>query len=190
MRTLSCTQLACVRGVRGGRPPPPGPGTTPSQLRPLRLSPPEPSPHCGLPSGQEGETPAVGPAGTALTPNASRRRPAAVEGRRPRALMFQTGPPGAPAPSSGGRPPPSGANRRRRTYRAREGGRDRLAVRTPFTEQTTTLEATASPHPPARFASAHARADPAPRARGPARRARREREFSSRFRVTGAGVAR
>lgn len=154
----------------------------PSRLPAVRLFPPALSPHSGLPIGQAGETPAAGPAGSEHTPTASRRRPIAPEGRRPRARNVSVGPARSASTLSGSRPPPGGANRhRRRTYRGWEGGRERLTVLTPFKKQTTALEGTASPHPPARSASAHARAGPAPRARGRARGARWEREFSSRF---------
>lgn len=135
----------------------------PSRLPAVRLFPPALSPHSGLPIGQAGETPAAGPAGSEHTPTASRRRPIAPEGRRPRARNVSVGPARSASTLSGSRPPPGGANRhRRRTYRGWEGGRERLTVLTPFKEQTTALEGTASPHPPARSASAHARAGPAP----------------------------
>lgn len=63
----------------------------PSRLPAVRLSPPAPFPHSGLAICRAGETPAAGPASTELTPTASRRRPTAPEGRRPRARHVSDG---------------------------------------------------------------------------------------------------
>ncbi|XP_072638545.1 uncharacterized protein [Canis lupus baileyi] len=161
------------RRLGSPRPPLPSPQASPPARRakPRRPGPRAPSSHRPPPGGD--------------------KQPPRGDGREPQ--TSKTGSPGAPAPSSGGRPSPGGANRhrhrrrRRRTYRGR-GGRERPTVPAPFTGQTTALEGTASPHPPALSASAHARAGSAPWARGPARGARWEPEFSSPF-VGGGGGA-
>lgn len=146
-------QLARLRGAGW---PSPGLRATPHGSRssplPARRAPSLPPPH-----------PPGGPAGTELTPTASRRRPTPPEGRRPRARNVSDGAPRRASTLPRMPPPPGGGiHHRWRSYPGREGGRERLSVLTLLTEQTTALEGAASPHPPARSASAHARAGPAP----------------------------
>lgn len=168
----------CAAAVAGARAtlaaPRPPRGT---QAGAARLSPPAPT-HIPPP---DREAPAAAARGSEPTPNASGGRPTAPEGRRPLTRAASDGSAGGPRGPR--KPSPSGVPnrcRRRRTYRGRESGREHLTALTPFRERTTTLEGTALPHPPARPATAHARAGPAPRARGRARGARWERESSRR----------
>ena len=127
-----------------------------------RLSPPAPSPNAvSRPAGRpEPQRPRPARPNRRRTPHRAAQQPLRGDGREPETP--QAGPREALG-ALGSRPLSGGPNRRRRrAYRGRESGREHLTALTLFRERTSTLEGTASPHPPVRPATAHARAGPAP----------------------------
>lgn len=133
---------------------------------PVRLCPPARFPLSSLIIAHVDEALAVGaPAAGARRHRTYTERltkPTTPERRRPRARNVSGGDAGHTRTPLGDSVPHGSANRRRRTYRVRESSQEHPTALTPFKEQTTTLEGTASPYPPERPATAHARAGPAP----------------------------